>query len=69
MKHVSLLVPKSAILGSLEGTRQLLTQVNSFLAMRGLQPMFEVQLVGLTHETRLSGGAFTANAHVLVKDV
>lgn len=69
MKHISLLVPKGAILGSLEGSRQLLTQVNSFLAMKGAPPIFEVQLVGLAHETKLSGGAFTANAQVLLKDV
>ena len=69
MKHISILVPKAAILGSMEGSRQLLTQVNQFLASKGAPPVFKVQLVGLTHETKLSGGAFTANAHVLIKDV
>jgi transcriptional regulator GlxA family with amidase domain len=69
MKHISLLVPKGAILGSLEGSRQLLTQVNGFLASKGAPPIFNVQLVGLTHETTLSGGAFTANAQVLIGDV
>jgi transcriptional regulator GlxA family with amidase domain len=69
MKHISLLVPKGAILGSLEGSRQLLTQVNGFLASKGAPPIFNVQLVGLTHETKLSGGAFTANAQVLISDV
>jgi transcriptional regulator GlxA family with amidase domain len=69
MKHISLLVPKGAILGSLEGSRQLLTQVNGFLASKGAPPIFNVQLVGLTHETKLSGGAFTANAQVLINDV
>ena len=69
MKHISILVPKAAILGSMEGSRQMLTQVNQFLAARGSSPVFDVQLVGITHETKLSGGAFTANAHVLIKDV
>jgi len=69
MKHISILVPKGAILGSLEGSRQLLTQVNSFLASKGAGPIFKVQLVGLTHETKLSGGAFTANVELLIKDV
>jgi transcriptional regulator GlxA family with amidase domain len=69
MKHISILVPKGAILGSLEGSRQLLTQVNDFLRMRGDDPLFTVQLVGLSAETSLSGGKFTANADALLQDV
>lgn len=69
MKHVSILVPQKAILGSLEGTRQLLTQVNLFFKDRGLDPLFKVQLVGLDKETKLAGGLYTINADVLLKDV
>ncbi|MFI5211877.1 MAG: GlxA family transcriptional regulator [Ignavibacteria bacterium] len=69
MKHISILVPKGAILGSLEGSRQILTQVNEFFKARGERPIFKVQLVGLTKETPLSGGLFTANADVLLEDV
>ena len=69
MKHISILVPKGAILGSLEGTRQLFTQVNEFLKAREQEPLFKVQLVGLSSETPLSGGRFTANADVLMTDV
>src|SRR5918993_600024 len=69
MKHISILVPKNAILGSLEGSRQLLTQVNQFYKVRGEDPIFKVQLVGLTKETPLSGGLFTANADALIKDI
>lgn len=69
MKHISILVPKGAILTSLEGTRQLFTQVNDFFKARGQEPLFKVQLVGLTHETPLSGGLFTANTELTLKDV
>ena len=69
MKHISILVPKGAILGSLEGSRQLFTQVNEFFKARGQHPLFKVQLVGLTKETPLSGGLFTANTDVLLEDV
>jgi transcriptional regulator GlxA family with amidase domain len=69
MKHISILVPKGAILGSLEGSRQLLTQVNEFFKAKGEPPVFKVQLVGLSKETQLSGGLFTANTDTLVKDV
>ena len=69
MKHISILVPKGAILGSLEGSRQLLTQVNQFFKEQDAPPIFKVQLVGLSKETPLSGGLFTANADVLLEDV
>lgn len=69
MKHISILVPECAILASLEGSRQVLTQVNSLLEARGKAPAFKVQLVGLARETRLTGGLFTANADVLIEEV
>src|ERR1700754_3205547 len=69
MKHISILVPKKAILGSLEGSRQLFTQVNQFLLAKDEPAPFKVQLVGLSKETPLSGGCFTANTDTLLADV
>ncbi len=69
MKHISILVPRGAILGSLEGTRQLFTQVNEFFKMKGAPPLFKVQLVGLSKETPLSGGLFTVNTDFVLKDI
>lgn len=69
MKHISILVPEGAILGSLEGTRQLLTQVNQFLKAKSTLPIFQVQLVGLSHETRLVGGLFTVHTDKLLEDI
>lgn len=69
MKHISILVPKGAILGSLEGSRQLFTQVNQFAKAKGQPPVFKVQLVGLTKETPVSGGLFTVHADSLLPDI
>ena len=69
MKHISILVPKGAILGSVEGPRQLFTQVNNFFAERGEKPVFKVQLVGIEKETPLSGGLFTVHADHLINDL
>lgn len=69
MKHISILVPKGAILGSLEGSRQLFTQVNEFCRAKGEPPLFNVQLVGLSRETPLSSGLFTVNTDLLIDDV
>ena len=69
MKHISILVPVGAILGSIEGPRQLFTQVNHFFAAKGEPPLFHIQLVGLTKETSLCGGLVTINADVLLTDI
>lgn len=69
MKHISILVPKGAILGSVEGPRQLFTQVNNFFLERGEKPLFKVQLVGISKETPLSGGLFTVHSDHLLKDL
>jgi transcriptional regulator GlxA family with amidase domain len=69
MKHISILVPRGAILGSLEGSRQILTQVNDFFRARGAEPIFKIQLVGLTKETSLSSGLFTVHTDAVIDDV
>ncbi|KAI9450657.1 transcriptional regulator, AraC family [Russula earlei] len=69
MVHISILVPKGAILASLEGSRLLFTQVNQFFRMRGASPLFQVELVALTRETKVSGGLFTVNANALLGEV
>ncbi|RAV98999.1 GlxA family transcriptional regulator [Pseudochryseolinea flava] len=69
MKHISILVPKGAILGSIEGPRQVLQQINNFCKMRGQEPMFNIQLVGIVKETPLSGGLFTAHCDLLLDAV
>lgn len=69
MKHISILVPSGAILGSLEGSRQLFTQVNEFYKAKGVPPLFKVQLVGLTKETDLTGSLYTVHTDALIDDV
>jgi transcriptional regulator GlxA family with amidase domain len=69
MKHISILVPKGAILGSIEGPRQLFAQVNQFCKAKGEPPLFNIQLIGLTKETKLSGGLYTINTDLLLDEV
>lgn len=69
MRHISILVPKGAVLGSIEGPRQLFTQVNQFFKAKGEPPVFKVQLVGLQKETPLCGGLVTIHADTLLNDV
>jgi transcriptional regulator GlxA family with amidase domain len=69
MKHITILVPKGAILGSIEGPRQLLTGVNSYYSSMGTPPMFKIELVGLTKETLLAGGLYTIHTDRTINEV
>ena len=69
MKSVTILVPKGAILGSIEGPRQLLTGVNSYLASMNKPPLFKVELVGLSKETPLIRGMYTIRTDRVIGDV
>ncbi|HZY79338.1 MAG TPA: helix-turn-helix domain-containing protein [Cyclobacteriaceae bacterium] len=69
MKTITILVPKAAILGSIEGPRQLFTQVNQFFKSKGAPPPFNVQLAGVTKETPTSGGLYTIHSNVLLDEV
>lgn len=62
MKHISILVPTGAILGSIEGPRQVFSEVNKYLSRTGRPPMCQVQLVGLDHTVALAGGKYTVHA-------
>ena len=69
MKRISILVPKGAILGSLEGTRQMFSQVNQFCTAKGEPPLFHVELLGLAKDTTLTGGLFTAHVDTTISEV
>lgn len=59
MKRISILVTKGAILGNIEGPRQVFTEVNQLLASMGKPPLFKIQLVGLSRRSLLNAGLYT----------
>jgi len=69
MKHVTILVPRGAILGSVEGPRQLLNGVNTYLASMDMPPLFNIELVGLERETPLIRGMYTIKANRIITEV
>ena len=69
MKTITILVPKGAILGSIEGPRQLLTGVNSYMASMGKSPLFNIELVGLSNDTALIRGMYTIHTDRVIRDV
>lgn len=70
MKHVSILVPFGQVsLVNIEGTHQILSQVNTFMKSMGKEPEFRIQLVGISREIRLSSGLFTILPDLLIGEV
>ena len=70
MKHVSILIPLGhTSLSNIDGTHQILQEVNKFLAMAGREPLFDVNLVGIEKETKQRDGLFTIKPDLLVQDV
>ncbi len=69
MKRISIIVPKGAILGSIEGPRQVFTEVNAFLQSMGRDPLFDIQLVSLSQEPPVYSGIYTVATNATIAEV
>lgn len=59
MKKITIIVTRGAILGNIEGPRQIFAEANQFLKNMGREPLFEVHLAGLSKESQLNDGLYT----------
>lgn len=70
MKHISILIPEGdCSLVNVQGSHQILSEVNSVLARAGKPPMFKIQLVGIKKENPMINGLFTIRPDVLIGEV
>ncbi len=69
MKHISILVPETAVVEAIADPRYLFTAVNQFLIAEGKSPLFHVQLVGSKKEIKLTNDLFSVHTDSLIKDV
>jgi hypothetical protein len=69
MKNVSILVPETAVIEAVADPHYMFRAVNEFLQAAGKEPLFEIQLVGLTKEIKLNNCLFTVHADKLLKEV
>jgi len=65
MKHISIVVTNGAIMGNVEGPRQVFTEANQYLESIGKQPLFKVELVSLSKEAKLNDGLYTITTKAL----
>ncbi|MGF7072964.1 GlxA family transcriptional regulator [Mucilaginibacter sp. R-33] len=69
MKHVAILIPNEAVLASIVDARTIFTGANDFLQSMGRQPVFDVQMVGLSKEVKVHGGMFSVHTDILLNEL
>ncbi|MFD2583564.1 GlxA family transcriptional regulator [Pedobacter vanadiisoli] len=69
MKHVSILIPETAVIEAIADPRYLFTAVNEFLQASGKLPLFKVELVAMTREVKLNNNLFSVHADKLLHEV
>lgn len=69
MKHITILVPKGAILGSIEGPRQVFSEVNKYLVCKGKPAFCQVQLAGFEKEIALAGGKYIVHTDTCIRQI
>ncbi len=69
MKHISILVPETAVPATVVDPRYMFTAVNQFFREAGHQPFFDVSLVGLTENVKLLDGLITIHPDRMINDV
>ena len=70
MKHISILIPHGhTSVVNIEGSHQIMNEVNNICKSMGRPPLFRVQLVGISREASQRNGMFVINPEVLIDDV
>ncbi|ALL07810.1 AraC family transcriptional regulator [Pedobacter sp. PACM 27299] len=69
MKHISILVPETAVIESIADPSYLFRMVNEFLESSGKSALFKVQLVGLSKEVRLNNSLFSVHPDQVISEV
>lgn len=69
MKHISILVPETAVVEAVADPRYLFTAANDFLLAQGMAPLFVVELVGHRPAIDLLGGLVTIRPDRTIEEV
>jgi transcriptional regulator GlxA family with amidase domain len=69
MIDISILALRNAVLASIADSRHVFSMVNEFLQQRGKDPVFNIQLVGLTREVKLNGNVFSIHPDAMIDDI
>ncbi|MEO8823062.1 MAG: helix-turn-helix domain-containing protein [Ginsengibacter sp.] len=69
MKSVSILVPETGVIEAVADPHYMFSAVNNFLLAAGKEPLFDIQLVGLTKTVILNNCLFTVSVNKLISEI
>jgi transcriptional regulator GlxA family with amidase domain len=69
MKHITILVPETAITACIVDPKYMFSAVNTFLKNANKPPQFKIQLAGLSKKIEVSDGSISINTDVHIKDI
>ncbi|RNL51824.1 GlxA family transcriptional regulator [Pedobacter jejuensis] len=68
MMNVSIFVPEHAVMQAIADPQYLFSTVNNIQSANGLEPLFNIKLVGINKVVKVNGGLFSVNTTHLLKD-
>jgi transcriptional regulator GlxA family with amidase domain len=69
MKHISILVLNESIIGNVSGPHLLFSEVNQLMQRMGRNPLFKINLVGLSQEMSLENGLYSIRPDTTIKEL
>ena len=69
MKHITILVPETAVMEGVSSPRYLFTAANQFLQAAGRPALFDVKFAGCSREVKLAGSVFSVHTDLLLHEV
>jgi transcriptional regulator GlxA family with amidase domain len=69
MKHVSILVPESAVLAAVDDPRHVFSAVNDVEKSLGKPAIFDIKFVGLSKEVKLHNSSFTVHTDLFLDEI
>lgn len=69
MKHISILPLYDATLTSIDSSHQLFSRVNDFMKYQSKPPFYDIEIVGLSKETKLSNGIYTISSDKTIHEI
>ena len=69
MKHISILVPESAVLAAIDDPRHIFSQVNNFARADSKPVIFDIKFIGLSKEVKLHNQSFSVHTDALLDEV
>jgi transcriptional regulator GlxA family with amidase domain len=69
MKHISILPLYDATLTSIDSSHQLFSRVNDFMNYQRKPPFYDIEIVGISKETKLSNGLYTISSDKTIHQI